>query len=223
MYALNTGENMAEKTAGQTLLENAYKLASPQDNSEYYDKIAASYDADFAEALGWRTPAAIVAAYRENASETDLPIADIGCGTGLVASALAFPPEQVDGVDISREMLKIAETKQLYRALYNVDLTRDLTEIKNDYGAVLSAGAFTTGHLGPETLKDLLSIARAGALFVIGVKKVFFVEAGFEPVLRDLEQKTLIQGLKLVEITVYSKDGHDHSQDTAFALIFRRS
>ncbi len=213
---------MIEKSAGQTLLENAYKLSTPEDNVDYYNALASSYDTDFADALGWHYPTAIAAAYRDAATATDTPIADIGCGTGLVASALNFPREQVDGIDISAEMLRVAEEKQLYRSLYNVDLTKALDVITNDYGAVLSAGTFTSGHLGPEPLESLLDIARAHALFVIGVKKAFFQKAGFEPVLRDMEAGGLIKELQVAEMPMYTKAGHDHSADTAFALIYRK-
>ena len=214
---------MIEKSAGQTLLENAYKLSTPDDNADYYDAFASTYDTDFAEVLGWQYPAAIAAAYRDAATKADRPIADIGCGSGLVASALNFPREQVDGIDISAEMLRVAEGKKLYRSLYKVDLTNSLSEIANDYGAVLSAGTFTSGHLGPEPLESLLDIARASALFVIGVKKAFFQEAGFEPVLRDMEARGLIKGLQVAEVPMYAKAGHDHSADTAFALVYRKS
>ncbi len=214
---------MIEKSAGQSLLENAYKLSTPEDNVDYYDAFASTYDTDFADALGWRYPAAIAAAYRDAASKSDTPIADIGCGTGLVASALNLPREQVDGIDISDEMLRVAEEKQLYRSLYKVDLTKALDEIANDYGAVLSAGTFTSGHLGPEPLESLLDIARARALFVIGVKKAYFQEAGFEPVLRKMETGGLIKDLQVAEVPMYAKTGHDHSADTAFALIYRKA
>jgi len=214
---------MNEKSAGQSLLENAYKLATPADNSDYYDSFASTYDTDFADALGWHYPAAIAATYRDVAITSDTPIADIGCGTGLVASALNCPREQIDGIDISAEMLRVAEEKQLYRLLYEVDLTKSLDAIENDYGAVLSAGTFTSGHLGPEPLESLLDIARAHALFVIGVKKVFYQEAGFESVLRDMEAGGLIKDLQVAEVPMYAKPGHDHSADTAFALVYRKS
>jgi predicted TPR repeat methyltransferase len=214
---------MIEKSAGQTLLEDAYKLSTPEDNVDYYDAFAATYDTDFADALGWHYPAAIAAAYRDAAGISDTPIADIGCGTGLVASALNLPREQVDGIDISDEMLRVAEEKRLYRSLYKVDLTKALDEIANDYGAVLSAGTFTSGHLGPEPLESLLDIARASALFVIGVKKAYFEEAGFEPVLRKMEAGGLIKDLQVAEVQMYAKAGHDHSADTAFALIYRKA
>ncbi len=214
---------MIEKSAGQSLLENAYKLSTPEDNVDYYDAFASTYDTDFADALGWHYPAAIAAAYRDAASKSDTPVADIGCGTGLVASALNLPREQVDGIDISAEMLRVAEEKQLYRSLYKVDLTKALNEIANDYGAVLSAGTFTSGHLGPEPLESLLDIARASALFVIGVKKAYFQEADFEPVLRKMETGGLIKDLQVAEVPMYAKTGHDHSADTAFALIYRKA
>jgi len=214
---------MIEKSAGQTLLENAYKLSTPEDNVDYYNAFASSYDTDFADSLGWHFPAAIAAAYRDSATAADLPIADIGCGTGLVASALNFPREQIDGIDISTEMLRVAEEKQIYCSLYEIDLTKSLDVMANDYGAVLSAGTFTSGHLGPEPLEGLLDIARTHALFVIGIKKAFYQEAGFEPVLRDMEAGGLIKDLKVAEVPMYAKAGHDHSVDTAFALVYRKS
>ena len=214
---------MIEKSAGQTLLENAYKLSTPADNAEYYDAFASTYDTDFADALGWHYPAAITEIYRDAAETTDTPIADIGCGTGLVASALNFPQEQIDGIDISAEMLRVAEEKQLYRALYKVDLTKSLDSIANSYGAVLSAGTFTSGHLGPEPLEGLLGIVRAHGLFVIGVKKAYFEEAEFEPALRNMEASGLIKDLKVAEVPMYAKAEHDHSAETAFALVYRKS
>lgn len=214
---------MIEKSAGQSLLENAYKLSTPEDNADYYDAFASTYDMDFADALGWHYPAAIAAAYRDAAGKTDTPIADIGCGTGLVASALNIPPEQIDGIDISADMLNISEEKNLYRSLYKVDLTKSLESIANDYGAILSAGTFTSGHLGPDPLESLLDVARKNALFVIGVKKAFFKEAGFETVLRDLDSRGLIKDLQVAEVPMYAKAGHDHSADTAFALVYRKS
>jgi SAM-dependent methyltransferase len=213
---------MTKPSKGQSLLENAYKLATPDDNKAYYDAFASSYDADFATALGWHYPRAIAAIYLERATRQDRPIADIGCGTGLVAEALGSPPQDIDGIDISEEMLRKAGHKQLYRRTLRVDLTADLTPIRNDYGAVVSAGTFTSGHLGPEPLEPLLGIARPGALFVIGVNKAFFLTARFEPAVRDMEARGVIAGLTMIEVPMYDRAGHDHSSDTAYALTYRK-
>ena len=102
---------MTGKSKGQSLLENAYKLATPDDNKIYYDEFADTYDSDFADVLGWHYPKAIAAIYRDHATKDDLPIADIGCGTGFVAQALARPSQDIDGIDISAEMLRMAKSK----------------------------------------------------------------------------------------------------------------
>ena len=213
---------MTAKSKGQTLLENAHKLATPQDNKVYYDEFAETYDAEFAHALGWEYPNAIATLYREQATTDHVPIADIGCGTGLVAEALTISPDQIDGIDISEEMLAIARNKSLYRKTIQADLMADLGPIKNAYGAVVSAGTFTSGHLGPAPIERLLDIARPDALFVIGVNKAFYIQADFDPVIRELEARGAITDLKFVDVPMYNKAGHDHSSDRAYALCYRK-
>ena len=214
---------MADKSKGQRLLERAYKLATPHDNQGYYDEFAATYDTDFAAALGYHYPKAIASAYLTQATTADRPIADIGCGTGLVAEALGLPPDEIDGIDISDEMLAAAKGKGLYRSTIKADLTASLAALQNDYGAVVSAGTFTYGHLGPEPLERLLDIARPGALFVIGVNKAFFVTAGFERVVNRMRSAGVISDPRLVEAPMYDRQGHDHSADMAYVLCFRKT
>lgn len=213
---------MTGKSKGQSLLENAYKLATPDDNKVYYDEFADTYDSDFADALGWHYPKAIAEIYRKHATIADLPIADIGCGTGFVAQALGFPPQDIDGIDISAEMLRKAQDKGLYRSTIQVDLTASLAAIKNNYGAVLSAGTFTSGHLGPEPLEQLLDIAKPGALFIIGVNKMFFAKAGFDAVIKAIQARGLISDLSAIEVPMYNRVGHDHSSDMAHVLCYRK-
>jgi predicted TPR repeat methyltransferase len=211
------------KSTGQQDLENTYKLATPDDNVAYYRGFAQTYDTDFVEQMGYRYPGAVAAAYLARAdTSADLPIADIGCGTGIVAAELKLPHVIIDGMDISPEMLSIARAKALYRDLFEVDLTGDLQNISNAYGAVLSAGTFTFGHLGPEPLRNLLQIARNGALFVIGVNRAHFEKQGFVRVLDQMTGLGEIGAVEITEIDIYAKQGHDHSADRAFILQYRK-
>ncbi len=213
---------MVEKTAGQAILENAYKLSTPDDNVAYYRDFAPTYDTDFAEQLGWYYPKAIAEIYRGQAAEGDVPIADIGCGTGFVAAELGVPRQQIDGMDISPEMLGAARRKNLYRDLYQVDLTGSLRAIANGYGAVLSAGTFTHGHLGPGPLRGLLDIARPGGLFIIGVNEVHYAAQQFAAVLDALARDSKIGPVKIDRAGMYSKAGHEHSNDHALILQYRK-
>jgi len=213
---------MAEKPPGQSLLENAYQLSTPSDNKSYYRDFAPTYDTDFAQQLGWHYPQAIADAYHRAATPPDLPIADIGCGTGYVAAKLGLPADQIDGIDISPEMLAIARTKSLYRALHELDLTGPLDALSGQYGAVLSAGTFTHGHLGPGPLANLLHIARPGALFIIGVNQEHFTQRQFAETLDALQNAGKISPYRTDVTRMYSNPGHAHSEDRALILHYRK-
>lgn len=211
---------MTKKGAGAELLENAYKLHTPADNIAYYDSFAATYDADFMERLGYHYPTAIAAIYQGTSRQT--PVADIGCGTGAVAAALGLPADQIDGMDISAEMLAVAGQKSLYRHLYQVDLTGPLDAISHGYGTVLSAGTFTHGHLGPGPLRGLLDIARPGGLFIIGVNQAHYGKHDFAAALAELGAEGRISPVTISAIKIYDKAGHDHSDDQALVLHYRK-
>jgi predicted TPR repeat methyltransferase len=206
---------------GRELLENAYKLSTPADNVAYYRDFAATYDSDFALDLGWAYPKAIAAAYHAHGDKL-APIADIGCGTGYVAMELGIEKSKIDGFDISSEMLAVAKQKNIYRELFQVDLTGPLDKFANVYGAVLSAGTFTHGHLGPEPLRNLLQIAQSGGQFIIGVNQLHFEKQNFSTVLDELVTSGKIFDLKIAAVKIYSKTGHAHSDDQAQIVQFRK-
>jgi predicted TPR repeat methyltransferase len=213
---------MPPEASGKDILENAYKLSTPGDNAAYYDAFAPTYDSDFVAQMGYQYPKAIAKAYHRHAADGDTPLVDIGCGTGIVATELALQGVAIDGMDISAEMLGVAGQKSHYRALYNVDLTGPLDAFANTYGAVLSAGTFTHGHLGPDPLRGLLQIARPGALFIIGVNQHHFEAQGFARVLDAMVASGAITPVAATAIDIYSKQGHDHSNDRALILQYRK-
>lgn len=213
---------MAKKSDGQSILENAYQLHTPDDNRVYYDAFAETYDTDFVEAMGYSYPTTVAAIYLREAGRDDIPVADIGCGTGIVAEALGLPAQSIDGIDISPEMLRLAEEKGLYRRLIAADLTQSLDLLGRDYGGVVSAGTFTHGHLGPEPMCNLLTIVRSGALFVIGINEAHFGTHGFGDVLNGMMRDGFIRGLKTDRRPIYDKQGHDHSGDHALIVQFRK-
>lgn len=213
---------MPAKLPGQSILENAYKLATPGDSAAYYNAFAPTYDSDFVAQMGYQYPKAIAEAYHRTATPQDAPIADIGCGTGLVAAELGLQGIAIDGMDISPEMLAVAAQKSLYRALHTVDLTGPLDAFAGHFGAVLSAGIFTHGHLGPAPLRGLLPIARPGALFIIGVNQHHYQTQNFGVVLDAMVTDGAITPVTFDEIKIYAKAGHDHSNDRALILRYRK-
>lgn len=212
---------MTQKIAGQELLENALQLSTPEDSITYYRSFAAHYESEFAQSMGYVYPAALAEVFHKLAEVTG-PIADIGCGTGLVAKELQPVLDSIDGFDISPEMLAEAKQKNLYRDLYQVDLTGPLDRYANVYGAVISAGTFTFGHLGPEPLRNLWQIAKPGGRFIIGVNQVHFKKQNFAAVLDELLANDKISDMKTDVIKIYDMAGHPHSDDQALILQYRK-
>lgn len=208
------------------LLEDAYGLETPTDNVRYYRQFADIYDQQYAEQLGYIYPHMLADVFQQTAQAENTPILDIGCGTGLVAQALSevgFNNQQIDGVDISGEMLKAADEKNLYNALFKADLTQGTKEITGQYGAIVSAGTFTFGHLGPDVLNDLISLGTAGTLYCIGVNSAYFKEQGFSSALHAMQQRGLITKPETHVKNIYvPKAGNSHANDTATVLVYHQ-
>ena len=209
--------------AGTDLLDGAYALETPEDNRAYYQRFASSYDQDFAMGLGYIYPEAVVDAFLEL---TDLPkglVCDIGCGTGLVAGHLKAkcPDIEIDGVDISADMLAVAANKSLYQNLYEVDLTGDIASLPTGYAAIISAGTFTHGHLGPEPLHQLIRHCQVGGIFCVGVNQQHYQKYDFAGSLRSLAEDNVITSPDLLETAIYEQKADKHSGDLALICRFR--
>ena len=148
------------------------------------------------------------------------PVLDIGAGTGLVAENLKGL--DVDGLDISKEMLAIAKNKKIYRNLVEGDLTKSLSIRDETYNGIVSCGTFTHGLVGPECLDELLRIVKKEALFCCGTIYSVFDELGFGSTLARLVAERRISSLDFKEIKIYSKDDHIHSKDIGLVVLFKK-
>ena len=207
-------------------LDGAYGLRTPEDSVRYYRDWASAYDREFAEAHGYAAPARIAAAFVAERQQGDAPILDIGAGTGLLADRLAveFGAEvAIDGIDISAEMLAVARDKGFYRRLIEADLTRPLDIPDESYGALLSSGTFTHGHVGPGVLPELLRIARPGALCVFGIKREAYDDERFGSTFATLVAEGRVTPLRFEAIRIYERADHEHGQDIGLTAIFRKA
>jgi len=213
--------NGDDATEGDRVLQVAYSLGSPDTHIDFYRDFAEYYDTTFAAGLGYIYPLQIVR-FLVGQDRPHGAILDIGCGTGLVATAIrkADPAAVIDGVDISPDMLEKARLKGDYRHLIEADLTADFSHVPTDYAAIVSTGVFTFGHLGPDVIPDMIGLCRPGAVAALGVNSKFFVEQGFRAVLDALDAEGLIADVALHEVPIY--DGRDkaHATDTGMILRF---
>ncbi len=201
-------------------LNKAYALETPEDNLALYADWATTYDTGFAVDMDYRLPQLVAEILGEQNPQG--PILDVGAGTGLVAQA--FPTHgsvEIHALDISPEMLAVAMKKGFYARAVLADLTLPLQLEANTYGAVVSSGTFTHGHVGAVALDGLLKVAKSGAVFVLAINSEHFEARGFEEKFANLE--TDIDELVLREMAIYGA-GTDaaHRNDTALIAIFRK-
>ena len=213
-----------------TGLDDAYAIEGVEAAAQLYRDWAATYDDDFISATGYQYGhhVARLAMDELGSAGGAAVVCDVGCGTGVVAEALVGLGDALcEGVDLSPEMLEVAGAKvrsdgaPLYRALHCVDITVD--EMPGGFDAVVSAGTFTFGHLGPEYLEPVVRMARSGGVVAIGVNAEFHEERGFGAAVDRLVAEGVLGSPRLEEVPIYTTapEGHDHS--TAAVIVGRRA
>ena len=132
----------------------------------------------------------------------------------------------IDGMDISPEMLAQARLKTradasaVYRQLYVRDLTQTVENENKPYEALFSSGTFTHGHLGPQSLRNLLPLLANNGWLIVGVNNEHFEAKGFAEELDSLVAIGAIQTPTIKRIDVY-EPGSVHYGDQARVIITR--
>ncbi len=211
------------KTPGKDKRDGAYRLKDSAAHRSYYDGWAADYDEGFARSVGYVYPERIARRFLELAGPDDDPVADIGCGTGLAGVALKGSGLTVDGLDISKGMLAEASRKDAYRHLFAADLTKPSTLPEERYGGLISCGTFTLGHLGPDALNACLTIARPGALFVIGVNSKHWQDAGFGQLFDRLSVAGAISSPDISTAAIYADSEDPAAPENVASLVAFRT
>ena len=203
-------------------LNDAYSVKTPEDNIKLYKVWASSYDDDFAKKNDYRSPVLISNYYDKYSNKNDVPVLDVGAGTGLIAEVMNKKNTiDIDAIDISPEMLESAKSKNCYNKLLEADLTKNLDIDNNYYGAIVSAGTFTHGHIGPNALDELLRVTKPSGLFVITIHSKVYVNQNFEQKFQDINEQ--ITDLTFHEEKAYGNNpDKEHGNDTVFITVFRK-
>ncbi|WP_426416631.1 methyltransferase [Aestuariirhabdus sp. LZHN29] len=99
-----------------------------------YDQYADKFELHLQHRLQYGAPGVIVATLIEQGVERLDKVLDLGCGTGLMGAALCekLPVAHLAGVDLSANMLKLADSKAVYHRLEQASI---LPFLETDTGA----------------------------------------------------------------------------------------
>jgi predicted TPR repeat methyltransferase len=168
-----------------------YQAKRPEEVAALYDGWADTYDAEMAMA-GYRHPSICLALLARHLPRGAAPLLDAGAGTGLIGEWLGimgYP--HVEALDISEGMLAKAAAKGVYTALHRLALGGALPFEDGRFAGIVSAGVFTTGHVGAEGLDELIRICRPGGVIVLTVKNTLW-DGGFSARISELETAGVI-------------------------------
>jgi len=144
--------------------KDVYKLRDPEALRAYYDQWADSYDAD-TMGHGYATPDRCAAALIAVGTALNARILDFGCGTGVSGQAMrARGFTDIDGADLSAEMLVGARAKGVYRTLRHVDAS---DPVPAGYDVIAAVGVISVGAAPPEVLDAILSALAPGDRIVM--------------------------------------------------------
>ncbi len=204
-------------------LEAAYALETPDDNRALYRDWAATYETDFIEPRGYVYHRNVVSCFADDQTNTDQPVLDVGCGTGIVGVALAeLGYVAIDGVDISPEMLDQARAKDAYRDLMVGDLTTTISPADNTYVGIISVGTFTHGHLGPESLGELIRVGRINCRYAIGINAEHYTSMGFARWFEIAEARGAISPPVMESVVIYANASDERADDRAMVARFSK-
>ncbi len=219
--------DISEDPDPNSLLDMAYSVETPDDSRDLYRRWASTYDEDFIEATGYVYHDNVIHLFLDAGGAAGGAIADVGCGTGVVGVALGdLGVVDVDGLDISPEMLEVAGTKHTvhgtpaYRNLIEADLTVGVPVDDHSYFGIISTGVFTHGHLGPSALAEIIRIAAPTALCAVGINEHFYEEHRFDAWFATAANEGKINAPELVSVPIYDALEGEHAGTRAVVALF---
>ncbi|MEM7193940.1 MAG: class I SAM-dependent methyltransferase [Pseudomonadota bacterium] len=157
----------------------------------HYQDWASSYDRENAKA-GFRLPSLTPGFLSRYVAPSDLPILDAGCGTGLTGDNLKILGyRNIEGIDLSENMLDVAQQTGAYSRLQNMTLGDHLDFPDDYFAAVISTGVFTEGHAPSSSFDELVRVTASRGYLVFNVRDDIYEQGGFREKQDSIEAEGL--------------------------------
>ena len=150
------------------------------DSRELYASWASTYDNEV-QKNGYVTPERVAKALKDIVTNQSEVILDYGCGTGLSGSALqAVGFTNIDGLDVSQEMVSLAEKKSIYKKLTVFDPSTKIPVHADQYKIITAIGVIGAGAAPLEVFDNLFSLLPPSGLFAFSFNDHTLSDANYE-------------------------------------------
>ena len=170
-------------------LKTVYSETSSLELNKHYKKWSNRYDQDMQE-WGYAYPVQLKKILKENLRiKKNIKILDAGCGTGYVAEVLVeLKFKNIVGIDFSQAMLEIAKQKKIYSKLICQSLNEKIKLRSNQFELVICTGVLTSGHVGPDSIKELIRVVKPCGYFICSIAESIFKKNGFKKEIENLSE-----------------------------------
>lgn len=168
-----------------TFLDKVYTARTPDETRDIYDAWSKSYETEVAE-NGYATPGRVAEALAGVVDDKSTGVLDFGCGTGLSGLALKLAGfENIDGMDLSAEMLVEAKAKGIYRQLIQVEADAPPPIAQGAYPIVTAIGVIGAGAAPLALFDTLMETLDRGGLFAFSFNDHTLEDPAYEARLNE--------------------------------------
>ena len=178
--------------------KNTVKQAPKEYVSHLFDQYAAFYDKHLTDALKYDVPQKILRALTLHCptllQEKMLSIVDLGCGTGLCGTLFKSFAKSLIGIDLSKNMLSIAEEKYCYDQLIKEDIVIALSKFSN-VDLIIAADVLT--YLGDlnQLFCNIKKSLHDNGMFIFTVEKTHAADFILQSSMRYAHNKSYLETL----------------------------
>lgn len=183
----------AEETSRDWLYEGT---TDPVEVAGRYDAWAGSYDDDLA-AWSYRAPAVVAEAVTSRVPDAG-SVLDVGCGTGLVGTALRERgcTARITGLDISPASLDVARATGAYDEVARADLQQPLEVADDGVDALVCAGVMTYLPDVDAVWREFARVVRPGGVVVVTQREDLWEPRGC----RDVVDRLAAEGVWTADV-----------------------
>ena len=147
--------------------------ASEEYLEKTFDDFAASFDKKL-ESLEYKAPQLIAGTVKAQMKEQTarLAILDAGCGTGLCGPLLKPVANRLSGVDLSKNMLELANERKCYDELTQEDLVRHIDRFTGEFDVIVSADTLVYFGELKQVFEAAAKALKTGGLFIFSLERL---------------------------------------------------